>query len=118
MAQDKLTLMREMVLLTLLDKAEEQIKYILSDNMDSRFNNLLTQLYALRLDLEDKIREDNVDDNIPIGQPPTLGKTGMSNTIPNIPSPPPAPPVVPPVTQGVPTGATPIPTVPKWTIKR
>ena len=49
---------RSLLVLALLNKVQEEMAYIINDNNDARFRNLSTQIFSVKQDLEDKLRED------------------------------------------------------------
>lgn len=80
-----------LVLGTGVAKEYEQARILASNEQDGRFNNWCTQLYGLLQDIQDKIREDNVDGPVQIGSAPNLPTQNSANGIPNPTVPTPAP---------------------------
>lgn len=61
----------------------DQARQLASNEQDGRFNNWCTQLYGILQDIQDKIREDNIDGPIQIGSAPNLPTQNSANGIPN-----------------------------------
>lgn len=70
--QNKDTIIRELTCLALLNKLSEQLGILINEDNDSRFRNLATQTFTMKQDLEDKIREDNIDVDIDIKSAPNI----------------------------------------------
>lgn len=75
--------LRSIAAWTFFAKGMEQVRILVSEEKDGRYNGWMTQAYGLVQDVQDKIREEKIDAPIQMGSAPNLPTSGGTQN-PNV----------------------------------